>query len=111
MQRHHAQGDYMFAKLSHGSQAHSSPEDPALECRTPGHVGRAGVMDDEACAQTSHHLLQGSEPMEAQVTAGVCAGGAAEGRPRPKGSEITDFEYVFSGYGWTQCENQERSPG
>ena len=58
MQRHHAEGVIVLAKLFPRSQLTWASGITALERRTPGHVGRADVLDVEACAQTSNHLLR-----------------------------------------------------
>ena len=93
MQRQHAQGEYMFAKLSHGSQAQSSPGDPPLERRSPGQVGQALLVELKACARSSPHLLAKPTGTGSEVPAGGCAG---EADIAPKAANQANSEQLFA---------------
>ena len=84
-----------WAKLSHGSQAHSSPGDPPLERRSPGQVGQALLVELKACARSSPHLLAKPTGTGSEVPAGGCAGEADIGS---KAANQANSEQLFATY-------------
>ena len=97
MQRHHAQGVMILAKLSHGSQAQSSPGDPPLERRSPGQVGQALLVEIKARARSSPHLLAKPTQGRGQKCrqAGV-QGGKNQRRPSSKAANQANSEQLFA---------------
>ena len=106
-QRHHAQGDYMFAKLYHHSQLNTAAGISPLEGIPPDDVELGVLVELNACASRAHHPLDTCTRAGWKVQGGAGAGGGEAGLTWLKGwgnrRKPNSFRTCFSGYVRIHC--------